>query len=530
MTGANEMTSPVFDLRQSDPPLHSDPQIMKFLGLCVGPLRLLLDALTLVAASWSIMAEKSVEKYLALAACCAATLATAGPTNRWPLSFPLFLVLNFQVLGIFVDFPILAKSVTVSSILCIALSVVLCILFPPLQLPKVSGPFNVGVIDTFINVSDEQKKAARAKNIQINDHVAVRILYPTDETPSRIPQVTPATSLEFCDTNMIFGAPQLEALSWMLHYWRLITLPIKRNASLSKKKDKYPVIVYSHGLMGTADVYMYQTMSMAAQGYVVLSITHSDRSAVVASKKSGETIHYNFDLVHDNAVAIHAGERVEYVQGRRRQANHRVEEVHAVSQSIDEIALEHSIFANKLDKKMLYLMGHSFGGATVLTAAKRRPDLIVSVLAHDPALDWMPDDGRKALFHPDKLEGLKKHSYTKGSAGYESNDFTPAEKALHEKDLLILFSGEWRSHDWGWSETLERLHERGLVGQAGGVSHVGVIVQAHHQEFSDGPMLTPLWLARSTGVTGARSPLDTAKEIHQRTLRFVEDFERNYKK
>ena len=65
------------------------------------------------------------------------------------------------------------------------------------------------------------------------------------------------------------------------------------------------------------------------------------------------------------------------------------------------------------------------------------------------------------------------------------------------------------------------MHQKGRLGLAGGLSDFAVIKEAYHNEFSDMCMLTPLWLARGTGVTGPRNPLETAKEIEERTWKFV---------
>jgi enterochelin esterase-like enzyme len=45
-------------------------------------------------------------------------------------------------------------------------------------------------------------------------------------------------------------------------------------------------------------------------------------------------------------------------------------------------------------------MGHSFGGATALTLGFWRPDLIHAVIAHEPAIDWTPNDIRRQLVFP----------------------------------------------------------------------------------------------------------------------------------
>jgi hypothetical protein len=64
------------------------------------------------------------------------------------------------------------------------------------------------------------------------------------------------------------------------------------------------------------------------------------------------------------------------------------------------------------------------------------------------------------------------------------------------------------------------MHEKGLLGK-NGMSDYAVIHKAHHNEFSDMCMLTALWLARGSGITGTRNPIETAFEIENRTWKFV---------
>jgi pimeloyl-ACP methyl ester carboxylesterase len=108
---------------------------------------------------------------------------------------------------------------------------------------------------------------------------------------------------------------------------------------------------------------------------------------------------------------------------------------------------------NKLNTSDLHFMGHSFGAATALTAASRRPDLLSSVIAHEPAVDWMPDDARRALFTEHKLEGGPR--FTGGTGGYETHYVKEEKKeasnatcqpyhSLHDIPMLFLYSDEWK--------------------------------------------------------------------------------------
>lgn len=88
--------------------------------------------------------------------------------------------------------------------------------------------------------------------------------------------------------------------------------------------------------------------------------------------------------------------------------------------------------------------------------------------------------------------------------------------------MLFLYSEEWAEVGWGAYEEVKRMHKHNKLGPKNGtMSEVGVIKKAKHQEFSDTCMLTPLWLARATGLTGERNPHDTAEEIAVRTIDFL---------
>merc|ERR1712008_364217 len=110
------------------------------------------------------------------------------------------------------------------------------------------------------------------------------------------------------------------------------------------------------------------------------------------------------------------------------------------------------------------------GAVTALGAAYRRPDLSSTVVGHDPAIDWLPDEIRKALLHErfgkdddDDLEPERKSAETKvgddghrptitysgGTGGYESNIDVSSESykkgvaALRALDMFVLYSGEF---------------------------------------------------------------------------------------
>jgi S-formylglutathione hydrolase FrmB len=146
---------------------------------------------------------------------------------------------------------------------------------------------------------------------------------------------------------------------------------------------------------------------------------------------------------------------------RRARTNYRVKEFLAAAvsllklneQNLPELGAAGVSFVNKLDTSDLHFIGHSFGGCTALTAASRRPDLASSVVAHEPAVDWMPDDARRSLFADHKLIGGPR-AYNGGTGGFISSEQDEEKKevdsatyissgSLHDVPMLFLYSDEW---------------------------------------------------------------------------------------
>jgi hypothetical protein len=168
--------------------------------------------------------------------------------------------------------------------------------------------------------------------------------------------------------------------------------------------------------------------------------------------------------------------------------------------------------------------GHSFGGATALHASLARTP--TSIIAYDPVSGWLPDQTRFTLYNAERMEGsaLNYTYYWVDAEELERTGTTDLTgPSVHNTNMLILFSHEWHSNDWEGTKLLDDMYQRGRLGPEGGISRLKVIDGAHHMEFSDSQMLTPVWLARGGGSTGLRNPLDTAWDIHVETSTFLQD-------
>jgi hypothetical protein len=269
--------------------------------------QVLIDCWALFGFGYVALTRPTQASALLLGLVTSATILLSGNlTNRWAIIFPMMPLVLIQFLrhilfGVaqrrqhnankFVCF-----TIGFISFLLILIAGALSILFPAVELPwGFPSKYNVGVVDIFFPADIQYRTSIldtyEAVQEKVVDHVTVRILYPTlDENIEPIPYLKPENAKAFCRESMKAGAPPpLKTFDWMLHNWRLARTPATRNAE-PLADTKSPIIAFSHGLGGNADIYSYQTISLAANGYVVVVVEHSDGSAPVVSRQDGSVV------------------------------------------------------------------------------------------------------------------------------------------------------------------------------------------------------------------------------------------------
>jgi len=266
-------------------------------------------------------------------------------------------------------------------------------------------------------------------------------------------------------------------------------------------------------------------------------VEHSDGSAPLASSAGGELIGHHkgiYKLRKDASANAPAAEwdTPAYVLGRRDQIEVRIEEVieaAGLAASLDssdrpELAATGGVsFKNRLDVRDggVHLCGHSYGGATVLGAAGRRPELFRSVAAHDPAVDWLSDDVRYNCF-----KGMKEEEtdyFEKGSGGYRDERKLVESKGLDSVPVCMIYCSQWQDWKFGhfW-KTLPKISE-GSLGKKG--QSVGMVVRdCKHFEFSDNCLIQPAWLNRALDFCGT-DPAMRSAEIKTETRNFMRRFD-----
>ncbi|KAK9411025.1 platelet-activating factor acetylhydrolase [Crotalus adamanteus] len=165
------------------------------------------------------------------------------------------------------------------------------------------------------------------------------------------------------------------------HYFGSVTSPAKWNAEF-KTGEKYPLIIFSHGLGGFRTLYSAICIEMASRGFVVAAVEHRDQS-------SSATYYYKEDPtigIKRKPPALHK-EWIFYrklkpdeneFSLRRQQVQQRADEcIRALDllleinsgnpiKNILPLNFNWSLLKDSIDLQKIAAMGHSFGAATVI--------------------------------------------------------------------------------------------------------------------------------------------------------------------
>lgn len=449
-------------------------------------------------------------------------LYTGGLFKRFSTTF----VLLFQAL---LSLGFTAASASTSPSISIAIFSILGLFlevfaFPPLQLPSLSGPYRVGCMDVYLPRPTPAYTYPREKGAKPTlTHVTARLLYPCDGSGKRgVPLFTHGARM--CETFMEFGAPPplKKGFAWTLQHWLMIQVPwfVNSKPILPESGKKLPVVVYSHGLCGVNALYQFQAASLASAGYLVLQVEHQDGSAPLTHGPSGAILAHHNDI-YNHVEVLPDGRKLEgfaYVSRRREQLQVRIGEViDAAQRAIASLSRGDALelagsgvsFEGMLDvERGVHLVGHSFGGATVLGAASCRPELFRAMVVHDPAVDWLPDAARRFVCSEE----------FPGTGGF-SDGTTEVQRGLEKVPTCWMYCETWVKDRWGHSHVTLEKAKSGKYGMKGRTMSC-VIDGARHFEFSDNCLILPAWLTKALMFSG-NDPVGKAREIKEKTLAFL---------
>lgn len=250
------------------------------------------------------------------------------------------------------------------------------------------------------------------------------------------------------------------------------------------RPEGWPVVLFSHGMAGSLEVYAILGQELASEGNIVILPNHMDGSGSVMRRSPDAPIEYYVHLT-DEMLANDNGEGFRFRHGQLQQ---RVSELQRV---LDAVTNEQQSCAETnqsnvfalMDLESVHVAGHSFGGATAISLAHvdKRLD---SVVLLDTWMEPLAEDVKTGL-------GAR----------------TPVLHIISEQFY------QWESH----MEDMKQL--------ARGCSHAAsqllLMRQLRHNNFSDLPVFSPLlqWLFMTSGSVDPYATLRTISRLSATFLR-----------
>ncbi|XP_050171280.1 platelet-activating factor acetylhydrolase isoform X1 [Myiozetetes cayanensis] len=174
----------------------------------------------------------------------------------------------------------------------------------------------------------------------------------------------------------------------LFHYYvGSVTCPAKSNAAF-KPGEKYPLLIFSHGLGAFRTIYSAICIEMASQGFLVAAVEHRDESASatyyckrrsISESQEESTSNMEKEWIYYRKLKTGEEERClrhKQVQQRAQECIKALNLILKINSGEEVTNVLHSDFdwkslKDSVDTSRIAVMGHSFGGATVIESLSK---------------------------------------------------------------------------------------------------------------------------------------------------------------
>lgn len=219
-------------------------------------------------------------------------------------------------------------------------------ILPVITLPEPTGPYRVGILDR------ELVDQGRGRRLMVS------VWYPAASGGAPAPLTHYPDQLEI-------GLAKLTGLPALLfQHLRYVHLSASEEVAVQASSTPFPVLVFSHGMVGLRLQNSSTFQELASWGYVVVAIDHTDAAAVTVFP-DGETRYYNLERF-----GIPSGVEPDGALVAERVFPVWVADQRFVYDTLETWEQNDTLLAGKLDLSHIGSFGHSFGGATALEVCR----------------------------------------------------------------------------------------------------------------------------------------------------------------
>jgi len=151
--------------------------------------------------------------------------------------------------------------------LALLLAALLLAAFHSLDFPAPTGPYAIGTSE--FRLTDAAREELFTERSGDYRQILVRVTYPAanDDAFARLPRDTIQGTAAIV-VGLVWPNPVTVS-------WGAVVTHARRNAPLASTQQRYPVLVYSHGMAGNAEMNTVLAQHLASHGYIVMAINHS---------------------------------------------------------------------------------------------------------------------------------------------------------------------------------------------------------------------------------------------------------------
>jgi predicted dienelactone hydrolase len=219
-------------------------------------------------------------------------------------------------------------------------------LLPVIMLPELTGPYQVGIVDR------ELVDKMRGRRLMVS------VWYPAAQ------RGRPAPLTQHPDEIMTALANLAGLPTPLFQHLRYVTLAASEGVPALANSPPFPVLVFSHGLVGLRLQNSSTLQELASWGYVVVALDHTDAAAVTVFP-DGEARFYNLERF-----GIPSGIEPDKTLVTERVFPVWVADQRFVYDTLETWEANDPLLAGKLDLTRVGSLGHSFGGATALEVCR----------------------------------------------------------------------------------------------------------------------------------------------------------------
>lgn len=320
-------------------------------------LEILLSLLTIFLLVLFLRSQKGKLSYIVLTLLIVVfTLHLLIDSITWQ-GYPLYIAIFMAILWmvVFLQYNLLhriwlRRTLLISTITLLFVSVISILSFPTYQLPTPTGTYDIGT--TSLTLVDDTRLEQYSEDSSLYRKIQLQFWYPTEDTEGYelVPWLEDGTTVSRAlakDT----GLP-----AFVLDHTAEILSNSYKDAPIQSDQGQYPIIVISHGWRGFRNLHTDFAEELASQGYIVVSIDHTYGS-VATVFDNGDIAPLNLDALPPREINDHFLE----------DANQLVETYgNDVIATLDYLEVLHnssgSFFGGRLDLNTIGLVGHSTGG------------------------------------------------------------------------------------------------------------------------------------------------------------------------